>query len=936
MLIASLCLASEALPGHVSRPGGAGHALLFQDHVVVKTDIKDFPTTALTFEAWISTSDFCHAGTVMSYAKDSKSPDDAQRITDFNHFVIFDTRGLLACHDFQYIDLVPDPANVSCHAAYANVSGSRQLPSLVERDGRWHHLAVTWTAADRGRTLIYVDGSLMATAYTQRTAPLEPGGAFMLGGEQDCFGGCVDPNQGFHGLMDEFDEPGDDPGIFGRHTVARDASGRGNDLTLESPPAPRSAAIPLPGFREPLRTGALEFRNGLAMNRRTRGFPTGSFTVEMWAKGAAVQDLDNLQQHATQLFSYAAQKGGSLDGASASGFLDDAVRIERLLASSIRTRRKYGRGNDWLDGTAGAVALHVNSNEHSDDPGREAVIIFDAQWTDDRWHHLAVTWDQRSGAASLFLDGIQRTPFYKSDYGAREERAPGEGGVGPSLAVGSSREGSGALVLGQDQDCLGGCFDASDAFAGQLAVVRLWDRPLAQSDIAAGLGRVQPPLRSGLVGLWSFGPEGLGTSEAGGPLALDSAGGPSPNHLQLRGSAPLYVYSTAPLAGSDGLPVPLPHPGAGGYSLALSDRQVLLLPSFRDFPSTALTLEFWMMSTDGCRPGVPFSYAVGEYQDGDNAFLLFNYNSWGVSVMEDEGRLGDHTSGVSATDGTWHHVAVTWDGTTGDVRLYDNGRPVWRVTRGRGRIIPSGGTLVIGREQDCKGGCFDSAEGAAGSISPVTNQEYGPQDFTGVIEEMRLWRVVRTPEQIAAGMEADDGRGPGDPLAEHPEPVPPADAGGSGSTHADTAGGGGGGGRRSHAGLIAMLVLGGVALAAVATTAAVHRRALSGMLPRSWGQLAYSLPLPASVRARLNPEYSPLVVNPEEMDMSPEFIAATPPRSGAPPGHAGSYYPLGAGSGVVPGSSPLSGGGGGGNAWLSAPPTPTPAGRGTTGGHGAV
>jgi hypothetical protein len=35
----------------------------------------------------------------MSYAKDSKSIDDDQRIADFNHFVIFDPRNLLACHD---------------------------------------------------------------------------------------------------------------------------------------------------------------------------------------------------------------------------------------------------------------------------------------------------------------------------------------------------------------------------------------------------------------------------------------------------------------------------------------------------------------------------------------------------------------------------------------------------------------------------------------------------------------------------------------------------------------------------------------------------------------------------------------------------------------------------------------------------------------------
>ncbi len=36
---------------------------------------------------------------------------------------------------------------------------------------------------------------------------------------------------------------------------------------------------------------------------------------------------------------------------------------------------------------------------------------------------------------------------------------------------------------------------------------------------------------------------------------------------------------------------------------------------------------------------------------------------------------------------------------------------VWSVVRGKGKRIPSGGTLVVGREQDCEGGCFDSDPG---------------------------------------------------------------------------------------------------------------------------------------------------------------------------------------------------------------------------------
>ena len=69
-------------------------------------------------------------------------------------------------------------------------------------------------------------------------------------------------------------------------------------------------------------------------------------------------------------------------------------------------------------------------------------------------------------------------------------------------------------------------------------------------------------------------------------------------------------------------------------------------------------------------------------------------------------------------DGEWHYIAVTWESRTGTTILYDNTRPVWIVKRGKGKRIPSGGTLVVGREQDCKGGCFDSGKGVSGNVQP--------------------------------------------------------------------------------------------------------------------------------------------------------------------------------------------------------------------------
>ena len=157
---------------------------------------------------------------------------------------------------------------------------------------------------------------------------------------------------------------------------------------------------------------------------------------------------------------------------------------------------------------------------------------------------------------------------------------------------------------------------------------------------------------------------------------------------------------------------------------------------------------------------MPFSYATGDYNENDNSFLIFNYNDWGVSVMEDEGTISDHTSGISSTDGKWHHIAVSWESATGKVILYDNGRPVWSVLRAKGQSIPSGGTLVVGREQDCRGGCFDSAPGAAGSVDSIGDIQYGIQDFYGAIEEMRVWSYARTQEDIVWSMRQDDGLAP--------------------------------------------------------------------------------------------------------------------------------------------------------------------------------
>ena len=37
--------------------------------------------------------------------------------------------------------------------------------------------------------------------------------------------------------------------------------------------------------------------------------------------------------------------------------------------------------------------------------------------------------------------------------------------------------------------------------------------------------------------------------------------------------------------------------------------QVMMVPTFKGWPSDQITVSFWMWSLDACRPGVPISYA---------------------------------------------------------------------------------------------------------------------------------------------------------------------------------------------------------------------------------------------------------------------------------------------------------------------------------------
>ncbi|KAL6103260.1 uncharacterized protein ACO6RY_02694 [Pungitius sinensis] len=98
------------------------------------------------------------------------------------------------------------------------------------------------------------------------------------------------------------------------------------------------------------------------------------------------------------------------------------------------------------------------------------------------WQHICVSWSQKGGVWQAYQGGKLR-------------------GEGHGLATGHHIRPGGVLILGQEQDSVGGGFDSSQALVGELSQVGLWNRVLSASQVTSlsRCGRVTP----GSVAPWT-------------------------------------------------------------------------------------------------------------------------------------------------------------------------------------------------------------------------------------------------------------------------------------------------------------------------------------------------------------------------------------------------------------------------------------------------
>ncbi|WP_020599170.1 LamG domain-containing protein [Spirosoma panaciterrae] len=182
--------------------------------------------------------------------------------------------------------------------------------------------------------------------------------------------------------------------------------------------------------------------------------------------------------------------------------------------------------------------------------------------------------------------------------------------------------------------------------------------------------------------------------------------------------------------GSPGLTQPTTYPQTNNNALAFDGTNdfvsISLTNRLNCSPQSlsltnALTIEYWFKGTN-------LQSAVRYQLDGSTYIVAGWGNTPGqqLHILSNDGGLNGIAVGAAATDGNWHHVAMSWQ-QGGTFASYLDGQLV-DSRAASNTPLPSIGTLTLGAWA-------------------------GQNEFTnGTLDEVRVWNVARTQAQIQQGM----------------------------------------------------------------------------------------------------------------------------------------------------------------------------------------
>ncbi|XP_005721764.1 neuronal pentraxin-2b [Pundamilia nyererei] len=133
--------------------------------------------------------------------------------------------------------------------------------------------------------------------------------------------------------------------------------------------------------------------------------------------------------------------------------------IKSSASPGIGTPFSYG-----VPGQANEIVLIEWGNNPIELLINDKVAQLPLEVRDGRWHHICISWTTRDGQWEAYQDGEKL-------------------GAGDNLAAWHPIKPGGVIILGQEQDVVGGRFDAGQAFVGELSQVNIWDRVLKPVEI---------------------------------------------------------------------------------------------------------------------------------------------------------------------------------------------------------------------------------------------------------------------------------------------------------------------------------------------------------------------------------------------------------------------------------------------------------------------
>jgi len=303
------------------------------------------------------------------------------------------------------------------------------------------------------------------------------------------------------------------------------------------------------------------------------------------------------------------------------------------------------------------VVFFVNSTTLSLYKGTNNVNVTIPTVADNEWHHFVWTWDGDTNTTTLYRNGLL----------VSSQVMAGTVGVPIDIDLGG-------FLLGQEQDCVGGCFSSSQVVQGSLDDIWIYRSVLTAEEVAV--------IYSGLMGHWKL-------DETSGTVAADSSG----------------IGNDASYNNGVTLNSPGPYPGVGAIAAEFDGvNDQVWVPHHDAYDVTeAVTVATW----------VKFDTAVSLQTDGIN---LLDRNDWsnkeGYTLVVNQpytnevlfrilggGSYADAAwSGDNFAADTWYHVAGTFDGIT--VRLYVNGSLVASTPFVSNIGVPAGLGIALGWQHD--------------------------------------------------------------------------------------------------------------------------------------------------------------------------------------------------------------------------------------------